>query len=181
MNDMSGPLLLPDVPDEVPPGGLSIGETAALTGVGVETLRYYEREGLLLDPAPRDARRRLPRFQPEAFAANRALVERVERIAADKGVTVAQVALAWLLGEGVVPIPGTRHRARLDENAAAAHITLSRDERRRLTEALPASEIAGGRDFAPWPRAPTAELRPSARGLRGRAVGAYRARRIHSS
>ncbi|MFC9605417.1 MerR family transcriptional regulator [Streptomyces niveus] len=52
---MSGPLLLPDVPDEIPPGGLSIGETAALTGLGVETLRYYEREGLLLDPAPRDA------------------------------------------------------------------------------------------------------------------------------
>ncbi|WP_189109911.1 MerR family transcriptional regulator [Streptomyces camponoticapitis] len=52
---MSGPLLLPEVPGEVPPDGLSIGETAALTGVGVETLRYYEREGLLLDPAPRDA------------------------------------------------------------------------------------------------------------------------------
>ncbi|QHY99787.1 Aldo/keto reductase family protein [Streptomyces sp. S4.7] len=57
--------------------------------------------------------------------------------------------LARLLGQGVVPIPGTRHRSRPDENAAAAHITLSRDELRRLTEALPASEIAGGRDFAP--------------------------------
>lgn len=101
------------------------------------------------DPAPDDARRRLPRFQPEAFAANRVLVERVERIAADKGVTVARVALARLLGQGVVPIPGTRHRSRPDENAAAAHITLSRDELRRLTEALPASEIEGGRDFAP--------------------------------
>lgn len=56
MNDMTGNgPLLPDVPQEIPPEGLSIGETAALTGVAVETLRYYEREGLLLDPAPRDA------------------------------------------------------------------------------------------------------------------------------
>ncbi|MFD3521944.1 MerR family transcriptional regulator [Streptomyces sp. NPDC058653] len=51
---MSGPLL-PDVPRDIPPDGLSIGETAALTGLAVETLRYYEREGLLLDPAPRDS------------------------------------------------------------------------------------------------------------------------------
>lgn len=49
------PTLLPVVPVEVPPGGLSIGETARATGVGIEALRYYEREGLLLDPAPRNA------------------------------------------------------------------------------------------------------------------------------
>ncbi|MFD3521945.1 aldo/keto reductase [Streptomyces sp. NPDC058653] len=96
-----------------------------------------------------DARRGLPRFQPEAFAANRALVGRVEAIAAEKGVGVAQVALAWLLHQGVVPIPGTRHRSRLDENAAAADVVLSRDEHRRLTEALPAAEIVGGRHSAP--------------------------------
>lgn len=101
--------------------------------------------------APDDARRGLPRFQPEAFAANLALVERVERIAADKGVSVAQVALAWLLDQGVVPIPGTRHRTRLDENAAAVDVTLSDDDRRRLTEALPATEIAGSRVAAPVP------------------------------
>ncbi|MFI6083798.1 aldo/keto reductase [Streptomyces sp. NPDC051217] len=99
--------------------------------------------------APDDARRGLPRFQPEAFAANRVLVERVELIAAEKGVTIAQVALAWLLHQGVVPIPGTRHRSRLDENAAAVDVTLSQDEHRRLTAALPATEIAGGRGVAP--------------------------------
>ncbi|MFD5895610.1 aldo/keto reductase [Streptomyces sp. NPDC060366] len=136
---------------------LENGEKAVMDELGIGLVAFSPLgRGVLTggvrsldDLAPDDARRRLPRFQPEAFAANRALVERVERIAADKGVKVAQVALAWLLGEGVVPIPGTRHRSRLDENAAAAHITLSRDERRRLTEALPASEIAGGRDFAP--------------------------------
>ncbi|GGK13132.1 aldo/keto reductase [Streptomyces camponoticapitis] len=99
--------------------------------------------------APDDARRGLPRFQPEAFAANRALVERVELIAAEKGVTLAQVALAWLLHQGVVPIPGTRHRTRLDENAAAVDVTLSPDEHRRLAEALPATEITGGRAGEP--------------------------------
>ncbi|WP_213816617.1 aldo/keto reductase [Glaciihabitans sp. dw_435] len=93
-----------------------------------------------------DARRGLPRFQPEAFAANRRLVERVEAIAAEKDVTVAQVALAWLLAEGAVPIPGTRRRARLDENMGAAEIELTSDDRRRLAEALPADDIAGSRD-----------------------------------
>ena len=98
------------------------------------------------DLAPDDARRGLPRFQPDAFAANRRLVERVEAIAAEKGATVAQVALAWLIGQGVVPIPGTRHRGRLDENAAAVDVVLTDDERARLADALPAAEIVGSRD-----------------------------------
>jgi aryl-alcohol dehydrogenase-like predicted oxidoreductase len=100
----------------------------------------------LADLAPDDARRGLPRFQPEAFAVNRALVDRVEAIAADKGVPVAQVALAWLIGQGVVPIPGTRHRSRLDENAGAVDVELTEAERRRLADALPADAIAGSRD-----------------------------------
>lgn len=98
------------------------------------------------DLAPDDARRSLPRFAPEAFAANRRLVERVEAIAEELGVTVAQVALAWVLAEGVVPIPGTRRVPRLDENAAAAELTLDADTRRRLAEAFPPSEIVGSRD-----------------------------------
>ncbi|SEB76260.1 Predicted oxidoreductase [Paramicrobacterium humi] len=93
-----------------------------------------------------DARRGLPRFAPEAFAANRRLVERVEQIAARIGATVAQIALAWVLAEGVVPIPGTRRRARLNENAAAADILLDDETRRTLTRALPSSEIVGSRD-----------------------------------
>lgn len=98
------------------------------------------------DLSPDDARRGLPRFAPEAFAANRRLVERVERIAERIGASVAQVALAWVLAEGVVPIPGTRRRARLDENAAAAEIMLDEKTRQELAQALPTAEIIGSRD-----------------------------------
>lgn len=99
------------------------------------------------DLAPDDARRGLPRFQPEAFARNLALVDRVAAIAAAKGATVAQVALAWLIAQQVVPIPGTRRRYRLDENAAAVDLTLTAAEFDDLTNAIPADEIAGHRDF----------------------------------
>lgn len=98
------------------------------------------------DLAPDDARRSLPRFQSDAFAANLRLVARVESIARERGATVAQIALAWLIAEGAVPIPGTRRRQRLDENAAAADIVLDPDERARLTAAIPSDEIAGSRD-----------------------------------
>jgi aryl-alcohol dehydrogenase-like predicted oxidoreductase len=98
------------------------------------------------DLAPDDARRGLPRFQPEAFAANRRLVERVEAIARGRDATVAQIALAWLLAEGAVPIPGTRRRTRLDENAAAADIALTDDERAQLADAIPEDEVVGPRD-----------------------------------
>jgi aryl-alcohol dehydrogenase-like predicted oxidoreductase len=93
-----------------------------------------------------DARRGLPRFQHDAFAANRRLVERVEGIARELDVTTAQVALAWVLAQGAVPIPGTRRRSRLDENAAAADLRLSDDQLRALLEAVPADEIVGSRD-----------------------------------
>ena len=133
---------------------LGNGEKAAMDELGIGLVassplgRGVLSSGLrsLADLAPDDARRGLPRFQPEAFAANRALVERVEAIAAAKGVTVAQIALAWLIGQGVVPIPGTRHRSRLDENAAAVHVELTDEERRQLTDALPAEAIVGSRD-----------------------------------
>jgi len=103
----------------------------------------------LEDLAPEDARRGLPRFQPEAFARNRMLVERVEDIAASRGATVAQVALAWLLAQGVVPIPGTRRRSRLDENAAAVEVVLGPLELAELAAALPVEDISGHRDYAP--------------------------------
>ncbi len=116
-------------------------------GRGVLTDGVRSLDDLALD----DARRGLPRFQPAAFAANRVLVERVEAVAAARGVTVAQVSLAWLLRLGVVPIPGTRRRARLEENAAAVDLVLTDEEHRRLTEALPADEITGGRDLVEVP------------------------------
>jgi aryl-alcohol dehydrogenase-like predicted oxidoreductase len=133
---------------------LSNGEKAAMDELGIGFVAFSPLgRGVLSsgvrrleDLAPDDARRGLPRFAPEAFAANRALVERVEAIAAETGATVAQVALAWLVAQGVVPIPGTRRRSRLDENAAAADVRLTDDERRRLVEALPDDAIVGSRD-----------------------------------
>lgn len=98
------------------------------------------------DLAPDDARRGLPRFQPAAFAANQRLVAHVERVAGEIGATTAQLALAWLLAEGAVPIPGTRRRSRLDENAAAAGIYLSPTQRTALIDAIPADDVIGSRD-----------------------------------
>jgi aryl-alcohol dehydrogenase-like predicted oxidoreductase len=90
--------------------------------------------------AANDYRRTAPRFQGENFERNLALVDAVERLAADKGVTPAQLALAWVLaqGEDIVPIPGTRRRARLEENTAAADVVLTDDELRQIADAVPA-------------------------------------------
>lgn len=98
-----------------------------------------------------DARRGLPRFQPDAFAANLALVRRVEAIAARSGATTAQVALAWLLSEGVVPIPGTRLPERLAENAAAVDLVLDDHVLGELAGAVPDGEVVGARDVATVP------------------------------
>ena len=95
-----------------------------------------------------DARaQRFPRFAGEAFDQNMALVERVKAIAARKGVTAGQLALAWVLAKGddVVPIPGTKRRKYLEENAAAADITLSAAEVAELEAAVPPDAVAGGR------------------------------------
>ncbi|GAB3605054.1 aldo/keto reductase [Conyzicola nivalis] len=132
------------------------GEFAAMRELGIGLVAFSPLgRGVLTsgvrsldDLAPDDARRGLPRFQPDAFAANRALVARLEAIARDKGATVAQIALAWLVAQGVVPIPGTRRRSRLDENAAAVDVALDAGELDALAAALPTDEIAGGRDYA---------------------------------
>ncbi|SKC42387.1 aldo/keto reductase [Krasilnikoviella flava] len=81
-----------------------------------------------------DIRRRVPRFEAENLAANQALVDHVKELAAGKGVTPGQVALAWLLAQRpwVVPIPGTRRIERVEENAAATTVGLSADERADL-------------------------------------------------
>jgi aryl-alcohol dehydrogenase-like predicted oxidoreductase len=97
--------------------------------------------------AASDWRRQNPRFQPEAVPTNLALVAAVRAIAQDKGCTPAQLALAWLLGrwEHIVPIPGTRSIGRLEENAAAASITLKPDENARIEAVLAAQPVAGHR------------------------------------
>ncbi len=86
-----------------------------------------------------DYRARMPRFAPEAQAHNQTIVDRVREIAAAYDATPAQVAIAWTLtqGEQVVPIPGTKRSARIEENAAAAQLVLSADDVASLT-ALPA-------------------------------------------
>jgi aryl-alcohol dehydrogenase-like predicted oxidoreductase len=90
---------------------------------------------------------RFPRFAPENFGKNQVLVERVRAIAARKGVKPGQLALAWVLAKGddLVPIPGTKRRKYLEENAAAAEIKLTPAEVTELEAAVPLSEIVGDR------------------------------------
>jgi aryl-alcohol dehydrogenase-like predicted oxidoreductase len=90
---------------------------------------------------------RYPRFQGENFDRNMVLVERLEKIAARKRVRASQLALAWVLSKGddFVPIPGTKRRKYLEENAAAVNINLTRAEIAELEEAIPESDIAGDR------------------------------------
>ena len=94
-----------------------------------------------------DVRRRHPRFQPENLASNLAIVEQVREIAEEKGVTSAQLALAWVLAQGtdVVPIPGTRRVRYLEENTAAAAVVLTADDLARLDAVAPVGAAAGDR------------------------------------
>jgi aryl-alcohol dehydrogenase-like predicted oxidoreductase len=99
------------------------------------------------DFAEDDFRRHHPRFTGEAFAANLRLVEEVRAVAAEKGVTPGQLALAWVLaqGEDVVPIPGTKRRSYLEENVGAVGVELSADDLARLDAIAPAGVAMGGR------------------------------------
>jgi aryl-alcohol dehydrogenase-like predicted oxidoreductase len=90
---------------------------------------------------------RMPRFAGEAFAANMALVERVKGLAAKKGCTSSQFALAWVMSKGddIVPIPGTKRRTYLEENAGAVDVKLTLAEVTELETAVPPDAVAGGR------------------------------------
>ena len=92
-----------------------------------------------------DFRRYNPRFQGENFQRNLALVERIQELAAEKGITPGQLALAWVLHQGqeIVPIPGTKRRSYLEENLAAGDVELTDQELERIAEAMP--EVAGDR------------------------------------
>ncbi|MFI6086236.1 aldo/keto reductase [Streptomyces sp. NPDC051217] len=92
-----------------------------------------------------DWRRTAPRFSEENFAHNLALADRVRVLAEKAGVTPGQLALAWVLAQGVTAIPGTKRRAYLEENAAAATLTVDADTLNALSEAIPADEVAGER------------------------------------
>ncbi|HEY5661997.1 MAG TPA: aldo/keto reductase [Gaiellaceae bacterium] len=99
------------------------------------------------DLAEDDFRRRHPRMSGENLERNRALADHVRELAEEKGCTPAQIALAWVLsrGDDVVPIPGTKRRTYLEQNAAAADVELSDGELRELDEAFPPGAAAGQR------------------------------------
>lgn len=97
--------------------------------------------------ADNDFRRNLPRFQGEALAKNLSLVEALTQIAAEKGATPAQLALAWILhqGEHIAPIPGTTKIARLEENLGAVDLALSAEDLARIAAAVPETAVEGER------------------------------------
>ena len=112
-------------------------------GRGFLTGRFQRPEDIPED----DYRRRSPRFQGDNFYENLALVKGVEELAMEKKATPAQVALAWVLaqGENVVAIPGAKTRQHLEENIAAAELTLSTDELQRLEAIFPRGAASGPR------------------------------------
>ncbi len=100
------------------------------------------------DDLPADDRRRwFPRFQGDNFAKNLAVVERIKQIAERRGVTPAQLALAWVLSQGddIVPIPGTKRRRYLEQNVQACDIELTQEELRSIDEAAPKGSAVGER------------------------------------
>jgi len=104
--------------------------------------------GTIRDLPNDDMRRRIsPRFESENLERNLKVVERLKKIASEKGITLSQLALAWVLAQGkdMVPIPGTKRRTYLEENVAAAKVQLSASDLKRIDEVAPKGFAAGGR------------------------------------
>src|SRR5208283_2181634 len=112
-------------------------------GRGFLTGQFKKFEDLAAD----DYRRNSPRFQGENFQKNLDLVSRVEQVAKEQHCTPGQLALAWLLAQGqdIIPIPGTKRRKYLEENAAALQLKLSTDDLHRIEEVAPKGVAAGQR------------------------------------
>jgi aryl-alcohol dehydrogenase-like predicted oxidoreductase len=127
--------------------------TARAHGIGIVPFSPLGRgflTGAITSPedfGPDDFRRNNPRFQGENFDRNLRLVGAVKELAAEKGCTAGQLALAWVMAQGpdVVPIPGTKRPAYLEENAAACWVTLSADDLARLDAVAPPGVAAGER------------------------------------
>ena len=135
-----------DVEQEILPTvrELGIGFVAySPLGRGFLSGRFRKPEDIPAD----DWRRNSPRFQGENFYRNLELVKRIEELARDKKATPSQLALAWVLSRGkdVVPIPGTKRRKYLEENAAALQIRLSPEDLRRIDQVAPRGVAAGNR------------------------------------
>jgi aryl-alcohol dehydrogenase-like predicted oxidoreductase len=101
-----------------------------------------------------DFRRIQPRFQGENFIRNLELAKKIQQIAADAGITSGQLALAWVMAQGddIIPIPGTKRRKYLEENAAAADVTLPETLLRKLNEEFPPDTVSGER-YSPGAKA----------------------------
>ncbi len=112
-------------------------------GRGFLTGRFRRAEDLSRE----DHRVNMPRFQGENFQKNLPIVERITAIAAEKSVTPAQLALAWVLAQGrdIVPIPGTKRRTYLEQNVAALAVRLTSEDLRRINEVVPKGAAAGAR------------------------------------
>ncbi|HEX6751330.1 MAG TPA: aldo/keto reductase [Longimicrobium sp.] len=135
-----------DIEDDIIPAirELGIGLVAySPLGRGFLTGRFASVDDL----APDDFRRHSPRFQGENFAKNLELVRHIEQLAAAKGCTPSQLALAWVMarGEDIVPIPGTKRRTYLEENVAAVEVELTADDMARIEEIAPQGVAAGTR------------------------------------
>lgn len=119
-------------------------------GRGFLTAKITSRDDL----ADNDWRRSMPRFEQENFGRNLELVERIKALAARKGCSPAQLALAWVLAQGddIVPIPGTKRRRYLEENIGALDVHLAPDELAEIDAILPAGAAAGSRYSAPGMR-----------------------------
>jgi aryl-alcohol dehydrogenase-like predicted oxidoreductase len=133
--------------------GRSVLDVAREHGIGIVPFSPLGRgflTGAITSPddfAEDDWRRTHPRFTGEAFTANLRLVGAVRDLAAERGVTPGQLALAWVLaqGEDVVPIPGTKRRSYLEENVGAAGVQLSAEDLSRLAQIAPPGVAQGGR------------------------------------
>jgi aryl-alcohol dehydrogenase-like predicted oxidoreductase len=112
-------------------------------GRGFLTGRFRSADDLEAD----DRRRHFPRFRRESFGHNFALVAAIDEVAQERGVTTGQLALAWVLsrGDDVVPIPGTKRRSYLEQNAAASELELSEEDVARLEDAFPVGAAVGER------------------------------------
>ena len=129
------------------------GLLTALGALGISFVGYAPLSRSLLtgtvhgasDVPDGDRRRAHPRFQDANLTKNVELVRHIEAIAREKGCTPAQLVLAWLLAQGpdVVPIPGTKRRARLEENLGAIDVPLSGDDVKRIDDLVPAGAAAG--------------------------------------
>ncbi len=135
-----------DVEDEILPTVRQLGigfVPYSPLGRGFLTGRFTSSDSI----AEGDYRRNTPRFQGDNLERNLALLNEVKALAAEKGATPGQIALAWVMAQGndIVPIPGTKRRSYLEENAKAADIALTVSDLRRLAAAFPKGVAAGER------------------------------------